>query len=368
MPNSPPPPPSLRAAMASTRRQLTWCRYPMQEFTLRLRPRTPPPSFRPPPLGLSLRCCVAARLPVNGSDAGGVGFAAGRRICHTGLDRPTGTPPPARPGLAAHRRGGSGPGTASPRELLREHGALLALRGGGLGFDGPPPAERLREYGQMLMLSSEPPPPPLLPACAAGFLRFSFSFSFSSAGFLEKMSVHRFDPPAAGGCREAMAALGDTAGAAMAAGRRDASPRSGLGSGSVAGDTWLLRVPECEAALGGRTGSGRRKPPAKSSSAQDGEAVGLASSGQNWNSAAEEALLLLAPATSIALAGNEVSAAPVSVLLPACLREKKGGRRRRRDDGRWRARPCTRPGKLKSWAHGRWAPRTPFHFCHHTKY
>jgi hypothetical protein len=189
--------------------------------------------------------------------------------------------------------------------LLREHGALLALRGGGLCFDDepdpPPPAERLRENGQMLMLSSEPP---LLPAASGAGFRppASLRFSFSSAGFFEKMSVHRLDPPAAaaaaGGAGEVMAALGATGEAAAA--RSDASFRSGSGSG--AGDTWPLLVLECDAAFLGRTGSGRRTPPAKSSSAQDGEAVGLASSGQKWNSTAEEALLLLlASDTSMAI-------------------------------------------------------------------
>jgi len=128
-------------------------------------------------------------------------LAAVRRICQTGLDRPTGTPPPERPGLAAHRRSGGAP-PASPRELLREHGALLTFLAGGRGLDepdpDPPPAERLREKGQMLMFSSElAPPPECPPPCfrlPAPSFRFSFSLSrsFSSAtgaGFLEKMSV-----------------------------------------------------------------------------------------------------------------------------------------------------------------------------------
>lgn len=322
MPNSPPPP-GPRAAPTSARRQLTWCRYPMHEFTLRFRPRTPPPrpGFLPPPAApaglLSLCVCGGgALLSANASSeakGAGAGLAAGRRICQTGLDRPTGTPPPARPGLAAHRRGGP----ASPRELLREHGALLTFRAGGRGFDvpDPPPAERLREKGQMLMFSSEPPP-----ACAACFrplapsLRFSLSFSlsFSSAGFLEKISVQRLDPPvetAAGGAGEVMEAVG---GATVA--RSDASAGSASGSGSGAGGTlWLvpLLLPAWDdAGFGGRTGSGRRTPPEKSSSAQDGEAAGSGWSGQNSNSGEEDALLLLTSAASMAAgkgAGHEHS-------------------------------------------------------------
>jgi hypothetical protein len=57
--------------------------------------------------------------------------------------------------------------------------------------------------------------------------------------------------------------------------------------------TELLVVLECEAAFGGRTGSRRTMPQVKSSSMQNGEVDGWASSSQNWNSVAEEALLLL---------------------------------------------------------------------------
>ncbi|WVZ50612.1 hypothetical protein U9M48_001851 [Paspalum notatum var. saurae] len=53
---------------------------------------------------------------------------------------------------------------ASPRELLREHIALLTLDA--LDPD-PPPAALLPEKIQMLMFSSEPAPPLPTPACAA---------------------------------------------------------------------------------------------------------------------------------------------------------------------------------------------------------
>jgi hypothetical protein len=204
--------------------------------------------------------------------------------------------------------------------LLREHGALLTFRAGGRGFDDPdpPPAERLREKGHMLMLSSEPTLPPECAACfrpPAPSLRFSLSFSlsFSSAGFLEKMSVQRLELPvdaAAGGAVELMEAVG---GATFA--RRDASPGSAsVVSGSRAGGApWLLPLllPTWEdAGFGRRTGSGRRTPPAKSSSAQDGEAAGSGWSGQNSNSGEEDALLLLTSASSMAAgkgAGHEHS-------------------------------------------------------------
>jgi hypothetical protein len=239
-----------------------------------------------------LCCRGGAPLSENSSEAEGVGpgagagagagLLAGRRICQTGLDRPTGTPPPERPGLAAHRRSGGAP--ASPRELLREHGALLTFLVGGRGLDepDPPPAERLREKGQMLMFSSEPAPPVCPLPCfrlQAPSLRFSLSFSrsFSSppgAGFLEKMSVQRFDPPPplpVDGAWEVIEAVG-----AAAVARRDASPSCDSGSGSATGTHWLMPLPLfLDSGFGGRMGSGRSTPPAKSSSAQEGEAAGL---------------------------------------------------------------------------------------------
>lgn len=314
MPNSPPRPPT------SARRQLTWCRYPMQEFTLKFKPRTPlpRPGFRAALASFSLcRGGGGAGLSVNGSEAEGAGtgtgagLVAGRRICQTGLDRPTATPPPPpeRPGLATHRRSGGAP--ASPRELLREHGALLTFRAGGRGLDvpdpDPPPAERLREKGQMLMFSSEPAPlewecPPCfrLPAPS---LRFSLSLSrsFSSApgaGFLEKMSVQRLDPPPPPPVAVGRAVEVIEAGGGETVARRNASP----GSGSTTGTHWLMPLPMLlDAGFGVRTGSGRSTPPAKSSSAQEGEAAGLGWSGQNSNSGEEDALLLLlASAASMA--------------------------------------------------------------------
>jgi|UniRef100_A0A804NLE5 hypothetical protein len=319
MPNSPPPP---RAAPTSARRQLTWCRYPMQEFTLKFKPRTPlpRPGFRAALAGFSLCRGGGARLSVNGSEAEGAevgtgaGLAAGRRICQTGLDRPTATPPPPeRPGLATHRRSGGAP--ASPRELLREHGALLTFRAGGRGLDvpdpdpDPPPAERLREKGQMLMFSSEPAPlewecPPCF-RFPAPSLRFSLSLSrsFSSApgaGFLEKMSVQRLDPPPPPPVAVGRAVEVIEAGGGETVARRNASP--GSGSGSATGTHWLMPLPMLlDAGFGVRTGSGRSTPPAKSSSAQEGEAAGLGWSGQNSNSGEEDALLLLlASAASMA--------------------------------------------------------------------
>jgi len=354
----------------------------MHEFTLRFRPRTPPPrpGFRPAAAvalpGFSL--CgggAGARLSTNGcseTEGAGEGLAAGRRICQTGLDRPTGTP--ARPGLAAHRRGGAD--AASPRELLREHGALLTFRAGGRGFDDPdppPPAERLREQGQTLMLSSEPPPapPPLPRPCAACFrlpaapsLRFSFSFSFSAV-FFEKMSVQRLGPPVeavAGGAGEVMEAVG---GATVA--RMDASTSSVSGSGS--GTPWLLLLPawdEGDAGFGGSTGSGRRTPPAKSSSAQDGEAAGFGWSGQNSNSGEEDALLLLASAASMA-PGREL---PQLRSLRGVVGDGGGGSERK--VGRWRAARLCMVGEgrrrpLRGEHMGKWAPRTPSQFCHDHK-
>lgn len=312
MPNSPPAPaPGPRAAPTSARRQLTWCRYPMHEFTLRFRPRTPPPSpgFRALPAGFSfsLCCCCCgsgggARLSGNSSEAewagDGAGLPAGRRIYQTGLDR---------------------------RELLREHGALLTFRAGARGFDDPdtpPPADRLREKGQMLMFNSEPAPPPV-PACAAACFRplapSLTRFSFSSAGFLEKMSVQRFDPPpppplAAAGCWQAM----EAGGATEARREPDTSPGSGSrsGSGSGKGTPWLMLPPawdwECDdAGFGGRTGSGRSTPPAKSSSAQEGDAAGLAWSGQNSNSGEEDALLLLLSSAAASIAPPPIFASAV---------------------------------------------------------
>jgi len=312
------------------------------------------------PAGFSL-CCVGggARLSVNSSEAeatgAGAGLAAGRRICQTGLDRPTGTPPPERPGLAAHRRSGGAP-PASPRELLREHGALLTFLAGCRGLDepdpDPPPAERLREKGQMLMFSSEPAPPepqcppPCFRLLPVPSLRFSFSLSrsFSSAtgaGFLEKMSVQRLEPPppppeAVGGAGEVIEAVGG--GATVA--RRDASPSSGSGSGSATGGTpWLMALPLffLDACFGGRTGSGRITPPAKSSSAQEGEAAGLGWSGQNSNSGEEDALLLLlASAASMAAWELEEPAAVCFLLRPIASEvvevEGEGGERK---VGRW---------------------------------
>jgi hypothetical protein len=76
-----------------------------------------------------------------------------------------------------------------------------------------------------------------------------------------------------------------------------------------------LMVLECEA-----TFAGRRTPPAKILSAQDGEAVGLVSSGQNWNSAAEEVLLLLA---SPEIAG--IASSGGATLEPIEGREKSVG-------------------------------------------
>jgi len=97
-----------------------------------IRPRLPParrptlPSGRhprlplPPPLSLErprLRCSLEAE----GRDQ--ARLTTGRRICQTGLDWPTGTPPPERHGLAAQH--------PSPER-----------RGAGLA---PVVAERLRE-------------------------------------------------------------------------------------------------------------------------------------------------------------------------------------------------------------------------------
>lgn len=213
-------------------------------------------------------------------------------------------------------------------------------------------AERLREKGQMLMFSSEPAPPepqcppPCFRLLPVPSLRFSFSLSrsFSSAtgaGFLEKMSVQRLEPPppppeAVGGAGEVIEAVGG--GATVA--RRDASPSSGSGSGSATGGTpWLMALPLffLDACFGGRTGSGRITPPAKSSSAQEGEAAGLGWSGQNSNSGEEDALLLLlASAASMAAWELEEPAAVCFLLRPIASEvvevEGEGGERK---VGRW---------------------------------
>lgn len=96
-----------------------------------------------------------------------------RRNCQTGLDRPRWTP--LRLGLRLP--------VDSPRELLREQGALQILREAKRGRPAVLSAERLRENGQMLrlMLSSEEPLLRLLRS-----LFFSFSSGFCSLTALNK--------------------------------------------------------------------------------------------------------------------------------------------------------------------------------------
>ncbi|KAH0468128.1 hypothetical protein IEQ34_003161 [Dendrobium chrysotoxum] len=139
----------------------------MQLFTFKLSARTPPSA------------AGWADVEVAGPDFLPLSFGPipVRRNCQTGLDRPRWTP--LRLGLAANLRL---PGD-SPRELLREQGALLILREAERGRAAVLPAERLRENGQMLrlMLSSEEPL--LLP------LR-SFFFSFTS-GFCSLTTLNK---------------------------------------------------------------------------------------------------------------------------------------------------------------------------------
>ncbi|KVH96958.1 Zinc finger, RING/FYVE/PHD-type, partial [Cynara cardunculus var. scolymus] len=99
-------------------------------------------------------------------------------ICHTGLLRPTWTPP--RFGLLGHFLD-----LDSPAELLLEQGALLTFRllAGDRGLLPLFPADLLRENGHKFIFSSAIPVPPFLSF-------FFFSFSLLTEFFLN-ISFHR---------------------------------------------------------------------------------------------------------------------------------------------------------------------------------
>lgn len=163
-----------------------------------------PLTFNPPPPRPAL-VLPTAPLVLKKPVAMGGAFLVALRGCQTGLARPMWTPNPDRPGLLAHLRAAWVAATAaavppaaglqvSPRELLREHGALLTRRPVAPNTETPlvpllpVPADRLREKGQMLMLSSAPPPALLFRP-----LLLSFSSAFLSRPATLKMSFQRFE-------------------------------------------------------------------------------------------------------------------------------------------------------------------------------
>ncbi|KAL0924516.1 hypothetical protein M5K25_005350 [Dendrobium thyrsiflorum] len=135
--------------------ELIFSPYPIQLFTFRFNTRTP----------------AGTPLPAEETE--------------TGLDRARCTPP--RPGLAAHLR----PPADSPRELLREQGALLTFRPETEPIDrGRPPADWLRVKGQMLRLMLRSAL--LLRSFFLKFFSWSFSPDFFSGATLNK-SFHRLE-------------------------------------------------------------------------------------------------------------------------------------------------------------------------------
>jgi hypothetical protein len=195
-----------------------------------------------------------------------------RRSCHTGLGRPSrmpvpppvllrpwcpGTslrnmdvgpagdgaacPPTAASTVAAAGMAGGGSGPDSPRELLREQGALLTFRAAGapallatplpLAFAAavglallsttaaPWPAERLLAKGQMLMLMSSALPPPLTRRSA--FLR---SLASPPPLFALKMSFHLNVTAGRSGVGAMPDSASGCAGAAASAESRASSP------------------------------------------------------------------------------------------------------------------------------------------------
>lgn len=112
-----------------------------------------------------------------------------RRTCQTGLLRPRCSP--GLPGLLGHFLNFDD----SPRELLREQGALLTfLAAAGDAFPLPPvPAERLRENGQMFMFRSVA----AAAAVAAGALLLFLSFfnSFFLSLFFNSCSLSSTSSP-----------------------------------------------------------------------------------------------------------------------------------------------------------------------------
>lgn len=166
----------------------------MQLFTFRLSRRTPPP---PSPLFPDTQGAEqVAALEFLTLSFGPIPVL---RSFQTEVGRPRWTPP--RAGLEAHFRPPPPPVEDSPRELLREQGALLtfrlAMEVNERGRTAVLLAEWLREKGQMLrlMLSSAEAEP--LPLLRRSFLSFSFSFS---SGFFSpttlNMSFQRLEPDA----------------------------------------------------------------------------------------------------------------------------------------------------------------------------
>ncbi|KAG0452594.1 hypothetical protein HPP92_025258 [Vanilla planifolia] len=173
--------------------------------------------------------------------------------CHTGLARPRWMPP-ERPGLGTHFRTAAAAAAAaepatpaavvgledSPRELLREQGALLVFRPAtAAGRGRPVPAERLLENGQRWMLSSAAVVVGVLVVAVVGDLLSFLSVGFFSPGL--KMSLHFLR--GGGGA-------GGSSGRAAGAG----------GGGGIEGAEWDIGA-------GGRIRRGSSTPLANSSSA-----------------------------------------------------------------------------------------------------